>query len=128
MPDRPVEPDEPVGPEAWAVRWPARQVSFSEGDAIDRFGVPDGFYASPKGTPFAERSLPPTVILPHGGRSAYHAYLVTAKWETDPPPVTVLQDKAFPWFGQPGGGVQYRFLGESIGWLVLHGYLREVTT
>lgn len=117
-----------LDPEEWAARWPSRQVSFAEGDAVDRFGAPDGFYASPKGTRWEERSLPPTTLLPVGGRLPYHAYIVTAKWETDPPPVTVIQSKALPWFDQPGGGVEYRFVGEGIGWLVLHGYLREVTT
>lgn len=121
-------PDQPVSPEEWAARWPSRHVSFVEGDAIDRFGGPDGFYASPKATRWEERSLPPTSLLPVGGQPPYHAYIVTARWEAEPPPVTVIQSKAIPWFGQPGGGVQYELQGESIGWLVLHGYLREVVT
>jgi uncharacterized protein YukE len=107
--------------------------SFAPGDVIDRFGPESGNFVSPEGTPWAERSLPATSLVQSGGGSAYHAYEVTSKWATDPPPVEVTQSKVAPAFGQPGGGIQYQFeaapgsgVKMSVGWLLDHGYLVEV--
>lgn len=107
--------------------------TFAPGDTFDRFGPPSGTFASPEGTPYDERSLPPTSLVSSSGGSTYHVYEVTAKWETDPPPVVVTQNKVAPAFGQPGGGIQYQFeampgssFKASMQWLIDHGYVTEV--
>lgn len=106
---------------------PSRTVTFNQGDTFDRFGQPSGNFASPVGTPWGQRSLPPTNLLPSGnGEGPYYVYEVTAKWANDPPPVTVTQSKVAPAFGQPGGGIQYNFEGKNIEWLIQHGYLEEI--
>ncbi|HXS61916.1 MAG TPA: TNT domain-containing protein [Streptosporangiaceae bacterium] len=108
--------------------------TFAPGDTFDRFGPETGGFASPEGTPWAERALPPTSLVGAGGASTYHVYEVTDKWAVDPPPVVVTQAKVAPAFGQPGGGLQYSFdaapgsgVNMNIQWLLRNGYLTEVT-
>ncbi|MFS0706356.1 TNT domain-containing protein [Cellulomonas sp. 179-A 9B4 NHS] len=76
---------------------------------FDRIGGEGGEYFSPPGTPFGDRALPPD-------------RLNFQRWtcEVDPksPLVTsgavrIEESTIAPWFGQPGGGVQYRFLDPS---------------
>ena len=63
---------------------------------VDRYGPERGFFLSPEGTSFEERSLP------RGQRNAeYHKYRVKK-------PFFVDESVALPRFGQPGGGKQYR--------------------
>ena len=65
-------------------------------DVIDRFGQPRGTYASPAGTPYPDRALPPTSLT-----DEYNQYRVVKEL---PPEVT--QGDIAPAFGQPGGGTQ----------------------
>lgn len=60
---------------------------------LDRVGEETGSYLSPAGASFEERALPE--------RKPLKNYTVTA-------PVTVEKAIIAPWFGQPGGGTQYR--------------------
>ena len=80
---------------------------------LSRFGTPGGTYVSPDGTPFGMRALP--------GRAEYqieHRYKVKK-------PITCEGGLASPWFGQPGGGIQYK-LPHSVEWYVKNKYLEEL--
>jgi hypothetical protein len=83
---------------------------------IDRFGRPSGSYASPEGTPYPERGLPPTSLT-----DEYHRYRVEK-----PLPPEVTQGEIAPAFEMPGGGTQY-FFDKPIQWYLDNGYLSEVT-
>lgn len=84
-------------------------------DVIDRYGDPNGRFASPSGTSFEERALPPSSV-----GSAYTQYEVLR-----PLPEGVIEGRIAPWFEQPGGGVQYVF-DRPLDWYVENGYLREL--
>nr|WP_240897256.1 TNT domain-containing protein [Kineococcus vitellinus] len=92
------------------------------GDAFDRIGGEGGgFLGVPPGTPYAQRSLAPYSL----GADA-HAYTFTGKLPED---VRIEVSRIAPAFGQPGGGVQARFVdphGEeySVEWLKGKGVLR----
>jgi nicrotizing toxin Mtb-like protein len=72
------------------------------GQVIDRFGGNGGSFFSPFGSPFEERALPPSSLdtidpaYPFG----YHVFRVRQSF-------IVEAGIAAPWFGQPGGGLQY---------------------
>lgn len=79
---------------------------------VDRYGKYTGSFVSPQGTSFSERSLPP------GSKNdEYHVYRV----KKDIP--GVLSGRTAPWFGQTGGGWQYK-LPDKI--MNLSDYLEEV--
>ena len=99
---------------------------------VDNFGQESGSYLYADGTPFQQRSLPPSALnttdpaFPHG----YHRYEVAR-------PFTVRAGPVAPFFGQPGGGLQLKveadFFPErpalaTIRWLLRAGYLRRVAT
>jgi hypothetical protein len=80
---------------------------------VDRYGYEGGTFVSPEGTPYENRSLAPgTETKP------YNVYEVVQ-------PVEVQGGEVAPWFGQPGGGIQYEF-SDSIENLVNAGVLRRV--
>jgi hypothetical protein len=89
--------------------------SLSRGDVIDRLGPDTGEFASPAGSGYGERAIPPSSI----GRD-YHQYEVVK-----PLPEAVTEGKIAPWFEQPGGAVQYKF-DHPVSWYVKNGYLKEV--
>lgn len=65
------------------------------GAGLDQIGPVSGFHLFLLGTPFPERSLPPTdLALPRRG------WLLR-----EPLPATCRVSTVSPWFGQPGGGV-----------------------
>jgi hypothetical protein len=66
------------------------------GSRIDRFGSEGGSFFSPKGELFAARALPYVC-----SQMPYTVYVIKQ-------PVVVMAGKAAPWFGEPGGGVQYQ--------------------
>lgn len=76
------------------------------GTVLDRFGNPGGSYLSPAGTLFGDRALPPT-----SAGADYRQYEVTA--EPLPPGWRIEAAQIAPWFGQPGGGVQYRIVDQD---------------
>ncbi|MBF0576039.1 TNT domain-containing protein [Dysgonomonas sp. GY617] len=62
---------------------------------IDRYGGDQGYFFSEPGTPISSRSLPPN------NSGVYNQYEVLK-------PIPVQKSIITPWFGQPGGGVQYQ--------------------
>jgi hypothetical protein len=108
-------------------------VTLSTGQFIDRFGPNDGRFLAPFGVIYARRSLPPSNLDTFDPRypNNYHIFRVIKEFRVD-------SGTAAPWFGQPGGGLQYRlnsayFDGEVVPparvdaqWLIDHGYLEPV--
>ena len=103
------------------IKWPAnggfkgtpQKTILEPGARIDRYGLETGKYASPQGTPYNMRSLPRGT-----DKSPYSAYEVAK-------PVEVNSGEVAPWFGQPGGGIQFKF-NKSIGELLEEGVLKRV--
>jgi RHS repeat-associated protein len=91
---------------------PPTPVTLRPGTRIDRFGHEGGTFASPQGTPFALRGLPP--------RSASKPYRVYEAVK----PLDVNAGTAAPAFGG-GLGPQYE-LPQSIEALIQSGHLRRV--
>ncbi|GLV76969.1 TNT domain-containing protein [Streptomyces hygroscopicus] len=95
-------------------------IRLKAGQRVDLFGSGFGHFLAPAGTPYAERALPPSNLdtydpaYPHG----YHLYEVTQPFLVEAGPIR-------PWFGQPGGGIQY-LTGPSIPQLVAAGNLRPL--
>ena len=89
-------------------------ISLKVGDKIlTRYGSDRGSYVSPKGTSFEERALPRTT-----DKNNYHEYEVTKE-------ITQVESAVIaPWFGQKGGGIQYK-LPQRIS--ELGDFLKEVT-
>jgi hypothetical protein len=101
------------------------------GKLVDRFGGQSGRFLSPTGTSFARRSVPPQslntceyepgVRMPYG----YYRYKVEKEFE-------VLSGTTAPWFGQSGGGTQYKVASpnpperRNVAWLVKNRYLSVV--
>ena len=88
------------------------EITLRPGTIVDRYGPPTGRFVSPQGTPFEARSLPPDAF----GRDI-HTYEVIADIHG------VKAGEIAPWFGQPGGGIQYQ-LPETV--KVLKGFLFEI--
>jgi hypothetical protein len=82
------------------------------GDVVDRYGgtYEGSKYLSPEGTPIDARSLPPNSNL-----NLYDKYQVVK-------PFSVQSGAIAPWFGQPGGGIQY-YTNTPILQLMNQGYL-----
>jgi len=107
--------------EAGNIKWPANNgfegtptaKTLKDGTVVDRYGGETGKFVSPKGTPYANRSLPPGADT-----RPYNAYEVVK-------PIDVQSGKIAPWFDQPGGGIQYQFT-QSIDDLIQSGYLRRL--
>ncbi|MFZ3071217.1 MAG: TNT domain-containing protein, partial [Anaerolineaceae bacterium] len=87
------------------------------GSTFERIGKEvNGLFASPIGTPFVQKSLPPSYAdLP------MHVYKVIK------PIDNVLVGKIAPWFGMEGGGIQYSFgnVGD-IRFLKLNEYIKMI--
>ncbi len=83
---------------------PATLVQVVPGMLVDRFGrATGGTFLAPAGTSFAMRSIPPSNLdtYPDNVLYNYHVYRVTALF-------TVQAGAIAPWFGQGGGGVQFK--------------------
>lgn len=78
---------------------------------VTRYGSPEGNFASPQGTPFADRALPNSYST-----KAFNSYEVIK-------PISVHESLARPWFNQPGMGTQWRF-NNTIEWYLQNGYLK----
>ena len=104
----------PYPPHNGAIHWSERRTKLPSGTVIDRYGqIVKWEYASPQNTPFEYRSLP------LGKKTGeYHVFEVVK---------TIPAKDSFiaPWYGQPGGGIQYRL--KRVEYFVKNGYLREVT-
>jgi predicted ribonuclease toxin of YeeF-YezG toxin-antitoxin module len=83
------------------------------GIKFDRYGDEDGTFAAPAGTPFSQRSLRPGDDL-----KPLNEYEVVK-------PFNAKTGKTAPWFGESGGGTQYKF-DRSIRDLIDQGFIRKV--
>lgn len=99
------------------------------GEVVDRFGGQSGTFLASIGTPYAQRSLPPqslnTCEYEPGVRMPYGYY----RYKVDRP-FPVLSGTTASWFGQPGGGKQFKVetpVGAperwNVDWLVRNDYL-----
>ncbi len=91
-----------------------KNTTLPKGTIIDRYGKPSGQFVAPDGTPFPQRSLPPG-----SEKAPYKRYEVLQDIEN------VQEGTAAPWFGQPGGGTQYR-LPDTIEVLRKGEYIRPI--
>jgi hypothetical protein len=97
-----------------------------KGQDIDRYGSVYGSFLAPAGLPYSARSIPPSNL--DGTPPAlcnYTDYQVSKSFRVDAGPIA-------PWFGQPGGGIQFQLDGSlvtgapaqlNVMWMVAHGYL-----
>ena len=95
-----------------------------DGRIIDRVGKNTGGWLAPEGTPFGARGLPGESL-----GDEYHAYRVHARMGL-PPGWSIEESEVAPWFGQPGGGIQYRLIAPkgqrpSVEALERWGFLEE---
>jgi hypothetical protein len=100
------------------------------GVLVDQFGQESGSYLYPDGTPFKERSLPPSTLSTADRRFPYnyHRYQVAKSFR-------VRAGVAAPAFGQPGGALQFHvepgLIDEApdlvtLRWLLRTGYLKRI--
>ncbi|KAL8283482.1 hypothetical protein RQP46_005585 [Phenoliferia psychrophenolica] len=100
----------------------AGNMSLPVGTRVDRFGYEGGRYVSPAGTPYVQRALPPQNLdTPTGDPRYPYNYRVYEVQKA----IVVLAGPIAPWFGQPGGGVQYMTYS-NISRLLRGGYLRQL--
>ena len=83
------------------------------GTRIDRYGYDAGTYVSPEGTPYSQRSLAPGTV-----NKPYTVFELVK-------PIEVQSGKIAPWFGEEGGGIQYKF-NIPISELLEQGVLKKV--
>jgi hypothetical protein len=107
-------PDPEEHPEGFASATDRQPVVLEPGARIDRFGPGFGRFASPPGTSFPDRALPPESL-----NAGYHTYEVIR-------PLPTWQGSIAPAMGQQGGGIQY-YLPSPVVDLINAGYLREVS-
>jgi hypothetical protein len=95
--------------------WQGVQIpmQLNTGSVIGRFGPETGYYASPAGTSFGARALPPS----YATQQPFYQYQVIK-------PFDVNGGLNEPWFGQPGMGTQYR-LPAKVQQLIKDGYLKR---
>jgi hypothetical protein len=100
------------------LRWPPddgcadkpRTETLNPGLSLDRYGSDGGSYFALPGTPFPQRALPYDVR-----GMAYHIYVVVK-------PLTASECRIAAWFGEPGGGEQFK-TGQSVKQLLESGML-----
>ena len=92
---------------------PPERIILQPGTKVDRYGLESGTFVSPEGTPYSQRSL-----LPGTEQKPYNIYEVVK-------PVEVNSGEIAPWFGEPGGGIQYEF-SQPISELIKAGILKRV--
>jgi hypothetical protein len=101
---------------------PSLRIQLLPGTMIDRFGrAQGGQFLAPAGTSYAMRAIPPGSLDTYPDKVAYnyHLYRVTDAF-------TVLAGAIAPWFGQRGGGVQFKTVDVDVAYLLSHDELQEV--
>ena len=88
------DPSEPIYP----------NVVLPAGTVVQRFGVPFGSFLSPLGTTLQELALAPA------SQVAQYSEYVVANPANLPPGYRIEQSTVLGWYGQPGGGTQYRIV------------------
>jgi hypothetical protein len=104
------------------LRWPPDDgfanapiaVVLPSGMLLDRFGSPGGRFFSPEGAPYNARALPYVCRA-----QVYTVYKVDH-------PLAVESGTAAPWFGEPGGAIQYE-TGETAAQLFAEGTIEKVS-
>ena len=91
------------------------QASVLPGQVLDRYGDASGSFLSPAGTPAAARSLPPGALA-----RPLNSYQVLQPFEAG-------AGRAAPWFGQPGGGLQFDLGTKTVQDLINSGHLAPVS-
>jgi hypothetical protein len=103
---------------------PGGRVSFSLtlGGIVDKFGSSNGFVLYPGGTPFAQRSLPPSEV------DASFPDLGLVRYGIARADIPVVAEVLPPLFGQPGGGVLFELAApqQTIRDLLVTGALRRL--
>ncbi|WP_277243519.1 glycohydrolase toxin TNT-related protein [Mycolicibacterium obuense] len=105
-----IYPDDTDPAKPYAIPGTVRVLGFDEmkseldGLVLDRLGHPGGGWLSPEGTTYEERALPPTSL-----EKDYFRYEVNTSVPL-PDGWSIEASRVAPWFGQPGGGIQYRLL------------------
>lgn len=79
-------------------------VELASGTVLQRFGSPFGAFLAPEGTSFADLALPPI------SQTAPFIEFVVNDPTSLPPGYRIEQSQVAPYFGQPGGGTQYRVI------------------
>ncbi|KAK2590111.1 hypothetical protein QQS21_012209 [Conoideocrella luteorostrata] len=102
-----------------------KTITLQKGDYVDRFGGENGYFLAPAGTLYTERSIPPSNLNTQSSSGTkqqnFYVYRVLKPFE-------VLSGPIAPWFGQPGGGVQYYTKSSgNIGELKSQGKLEDVS-
>lgn len=103
------------------LRWPANDgfaaapvaVVLPSGMQLDRFGSANGRFFSPIGAPYGMRALPYVCAA-----QVYTVYKVDR-------PVAVKSGTAAPWFGEPGGAIQYQ-TGETAAQMLADGTIEKL--
>ena len=106
-------------------------ITLNPGQKIDRFGSEYGSFLAPAGTPYAQRSIPPSSLNTSDPAYTcnYHVYRVAKQFTVESGPIAA-------WFGQPGGGRQYQLKADllpgtpttaNVRWLIDNGYLERVS-
>ncbi|BCS17335.1 TNT domain-containing protein [Aspergillus puulaauensis] len=95
-------------------------VSLPVGQKLDRFGSEYGTFLAPLGSPYIERSLPPSNLVTYDGEYPfnYHVYQVTTEFVVGLGPIA-------PWFEQPGLGTQFVAPMNVLG-LIDGGFLKRL--
>jgi hypothetical protein len=89
------------------------RASVLAGQTLDRFGGTGGRFLAPGGTPVPMRSLAPGIEL-----KPLNSFEVLKPFEADAGSVA-------PWFGQPGGGLQFDLGKKTVQDLIETGFLRQ---
>ena len=84
-----------------------------KGGTFDHYGDENGFYVSPSGTPFEQRSL-----WENETDRPLNRYEVIKPFRAD-------EGEIAPWYGKPGGGYQARFT-HSIKWYIDNDFVRRL--
>ncbi|KAJ5675745.1 hypothetical protein N7462_008642 [Penicillium macrosclerotiorum] len=94
--------------------------TLSVGQKVDRFGSEYGSFLAPLGSPYIQRSLPPSNLITYDGDYPfnYHVYEVTKSFDVGLGPIA-------PWFEQPGMGTQF-LAYDNVKTLLQGGYLRRL--
>jgi hypothetical protein len=99
--------DDPAKP--YAIPGTVRNLTEAElanldGKIVDRVGHPGGAWLAPEGTPYEGRALPHDSL-----DKELHKYIIHAE-KGLPPGWKIEESLAAPWFGHPGGELQYRII------------------
>jgi hypothetical protein len=94
------------------------KITIPNGTYVDRFGGYNSTFVSPVGTLYEQRAIPPSNLVRRGVNGSIYYKFLTLR------PIDVENGTIAPWYGQPGGGIQY-VLPVGTADLVNDGWLHE---